>query len=93
MNNTAGAGTNMAIEFNFNKSCIWIKQFLEYKIAHSDLTLTRVVFEWKRHNKNTSILLYLTLTRVVFEFNLSYHCRVYYSNLTLTSVVFEYKFT
>ena len=37
---------NVTAKFNFNKSCIWIIQFLQEDQHIENLTLTRVVFEW-----------------------------------------------
>ena len=59
-------------------------------VVVSDLTLTRVVFEYILIIISCRTYKNLTLTRVVFEFSLDFLLRRVLSDLTLTRVVFEY---
>ena len=60
-----------------------------HEIIGQNLTLTRVVFEYKRHKLKLLTLAYLTLTRVVFESVSNGEYIMNANDLTLTRVVFE----
>ena len=65
MNSINNSLSDITVEFNFNKSCIWIDSINNILTNVKNLTLTRVVFEFYFPSRYDFIFVYLTLTSVV----------------------------